>query len=63
MNLTEIVEDLRVCEKLLKKHLKRLEKVQNGVKKVEEFNALTDELKKTEHALNLLHSTIWILKK
>lgn len=60
--IQEIREDLKVQLKLLKNMLKRMEKNQNLVKKVEEYNQLSFEMIKIENSIKLIETTTWILK-
>lgn len=62
MNLLECREDLRVVLKVLKKELRQREKVSHEIKKVNEFNQICREMKMLEMSIDLLHTTLWMLR-
>ncbi len=62
MNLLEVREDIKVAVKILKKEYRERERMQTQIKKVDEFDKLCDEMKRLEMSIDLLNSTVWLLR-
>ena len=61
--MDDVVQDLKVNLKLLKRILKDCEKRSHQIKKLDEYNKMTSKMLGIEHSINLLDACIWFLSE